>query len=580
MNYIIRITKYIKPHIKVMMVSIVLSIIYSASNTLKIPLMRDLVKAGGKLDSQFKLFALYATYVIAIMLITSASKFFQAYLMESVSQRIIITMRMQVFQNLQTLSMDFFKKWQIGDIMARIFSDIGMLQGVMTSNFTVVIPELLTLISVMCYLVYLNWQLALITFIFLPSAMFAIDWFGRRIKRITGKIQRKNSDIYSVIQEVISSMSVVQSFTMEQFEIKKFSRHNEKNYRLSMKGVILNAARKPVLEILQFIVIILVIMFAGYQVFQGNMTAPEMVSYFVGVMLLINPALALARVYTDNQKAIVSASRVFDLIDIRSEILEDKKPIVLENAQGTVVFEDVRFRYKDGESDVLSNINLHVKPGEVIALVGASGSGKTTLVNLISRFYDVTDGNIFIDDQNIKKYSLNSLRGNIGIVPQEPILFSTTVRANIMYGKIDATEEELIEATKQANAYEFIKDLPSGFYTKVGNRGSRLSGGQRQRIAIARAILRNPRILLLDEATSALDTESERVVQDALDKLMANRTSFVVAHRLSTIQHADRIVAMENGKIVEIGKHDELINKENGYYKKLYEMQFSKQNQI
>lgn len=576
MHYIIRTLKYAKPYIKIMTLSVIVSVIYGATNTMLAPLSRDLIKAIEKIDTKFGLFTLYVGYIVVIRLVSMACKVFQGYFMPKASGRIIIDMQMELYQKLQKLSMDFYKKWHVGDIMARVFGDVGALQNIIKENFTTIIPESITLLGAMGYAVYTNWKLALMTFIALPIMIFTINWFAQKMKKLTGKIARKGSDINSLIQEVLSSIFIVKSFTSEDYELARFSKHAEKSYRYSMRSVIYSALQKPVLELMQFIAIVLVIWYGGYLVSIGEVSGAELVSFFVAIMVMVNPIIALSGIYNKNVQATVAARRIYKLLDMEVTIKDPVEPKILENTKGKVELQHVSFRYPNGDGDVLKKVSLLVNPGEIIALVGASGAGKTTLVNMIPRFFDVTEGSVKIDDVDIREYSVYSLRKNVGIVPQEAILFSGSVRENIAYGRQDATMEEIEDAAKQANAYDFIKQMPNGFYTRVGSRGTRLSGGQRQRIAIARAILRNSKILILDEATSALDTESERIVQDALYKLMEGRTSFVIAHRLSTIVHADRIVAMQHGEIVEIGTHDELLAK-GGYYKKLYSMQFEKQ---
>ncbi|OGH98660.1 MAG: hypothetical protein A2X42_00955 [Candidatus Margulisbacteria bacterium GWF2_38_17] len=571
-----------KPHTRWVAISLGISLVYGAANALNVPLSRDIfetlskISSGSTTHNYFALFSVYVVYAIILRLSGIVCKFFQTYIMSYVSQRIIIDMRMDMYQHLHRLSMDFFKKWKLGDILSRIFGDIDQVQSTILSNFTSVFPELIKLIGVLGYITFLNWQLTLGTLIIVPFLMYIIDWFGNKLKLISGKIQKKNADIFSVIQEALSAIFIVQSFTMEGHEIKKFSKQNEKSFKISMKGLRIDALRSPVIELLQFAAISLVIWFGGYQIYIGKMSGPELASFFIGVLLLIDPILALSRVYTQTQRSMASARRVFTLIDIEPSIKEISKPIIFDSINGEVRFENINFYYEKSEGNVLRNIDITVTPGEIVALVGASGSGKTTFANLIPRFYDPTDGRMLVDGINIKDCQIFSLRNQIAIVPQDAMLFSGTIKDNISYGKLDATMEEIIEAAKKANAYEFIVKLKNGFYTRVGERGARLSGGQKQRISIARAILRNPKILILDEATSALDTESERLVQDALYKLMEGRTSFVIAHRLSTIVNADRIFVFDNGSIVEIGTHEELMKIDEGNYRKLYNLQFKR----
>ena len=365
----------------------------------------------------------------------------------------------------------------------------------------------------------------------------------------------------------------MQSFTMESHEIKRFLKENERNFRMSMKGVRISALQEPVLSMLQFAAIASLVWYGGYEVASGHMNGANLVAFFTGIALLIDPIMALSRLYTSTQQSFASAERVFTILDTESTVKDKINAKVLDKIIGQVEFKNVTFNYDARESNALNDVNVKVEPGKIVALVGPSGSGKSTFVNLILRFYDPIEGDVFVDGYNIKDISVSSLREGIGVVPQETLLFSTTVKENIKYGKVSATDDEVVMAAKQANAHDFIEELSEKYNTLVGERGIRLSGGQRQRIAIARAILRNPRILILDEATSSLDTQSERLVQSALQTLMKGRTTFVIAHRLSTVLFADRILVFDKGHIIEAGKHEELLSR-SGLYKKLYEMQF------
>jgi ABC-type multidrug transport system fused ATPase/permease subunit len=387
-------------------------------------------------------------------------------------------------------------------------------------------------------------------------------------------MQESFSKLNSLLQEILNGINIIKSFATESYEIDRFKEKNDENYRLTLKNVKVNARVRPLVEFTSTLGVAIIAYYGGLLVINGDMTPGELMSFLTSLGLISEPLKRASDIISGIQTKAHSIDRVFEVLESNEFIQEKKHAKKLKKVKGKVNIKELYFKYNEKEEYVLKNINLDVEPGEMVALVGKSGSGKTTLVNLLPRFYDIEQGEILIDDINIKDVKLESLRKNIGIVPQETFLFSGTIYDNIAYGSAThVSKKDVIRAAKMANAYDFITELPNGFDTEIGEKGVRLSGGQKQRIAIARALLENPPILILDEATSALDTESEKIVQDALDKLMENRTSFVIAHRLSTILNADKIVVMENGEIKEIGKKDELLAK-NGIFKKLYDTQF------
>ena len=425
-------------------------------------------------------------------------------------------------------------------------------------------------------MVYLDWRLSLLTLMTIPLVGYAMKIFGRKLKSSGTLIQERMADITSMLQESISAIRVVKSFVREAYEINRFEHQNILNFQAAMKNVKLMSLLTPTVEFLAAVAVTFIVWFGGYEVVNETITAGELVAFLTYAVNLANPVKRLSRVYGAIQKAMAAADRVFDVMDMDEKIKDAPDAKELPAIEGRVIFDNVTFSYKEGQA-ALSNVSIQAEPGQMIALVGPSGSGKSTIANLIPRFYDIDSGSISIDGYDIREVTTNSLREQIGLVPQETMLFSTTVMENIRYGRLDATDEEIIAASKAANADEFIRELPEGYETKIGERGLNLSGGQRQRLAIARAILKNPRVLILDEATSALDTESEKIVQDALDKLMEGRTSFVIAHRLSTIFNANQIYVVENGHVVEHGTHEELLN-QNGLYSNLYNIQFRNNN--
>ena len=420
----------------------------------------------------------------------------------------------------------------------------------------------------------LDWQLSLLTLITVLLVGEAMKIFGKKMKASGTVIQERLSDITALMQESISAVRVVKSFVREDFEIDRFTNQNNLNFRAQMKSVQIQSLLTPTVEFLAALAVTVIVWFGGYEVVNGNITAGALVAFLTYAVNLANTVKRISRVYGTIQKAMAGADRVFEIMDMPEAIQDKPEAKVMPPVRGYVEFDDVSFGYKEGVP-ALENISFSVQPGQMIAFVGPSGAGKSTIANLVPRFYDVTGGAIRIDGEDVRDVTMSSLRTQIGIVPQETMLFSTTVRENIRYGRLDATDEEIEQAAKDANAHEFIMQLPEGYDTKIGERGMNLSGGQRQRIAIARAILKDPQLLILDEATSALDTESEKVVQAALDRLMVGRTSFVIAHRLSTIFNADQIYVIEKGHIRERGTHEELL-KLGGLYSSLYNIQFSK----
>ena len=419
---------------------------------------------------------------------------------------------------------------------------------------------------------YLDWKLTFITLITVPLVGQAMNIFGKKLKKSGIVIQERLADINSLLQESISAVRVVKSFVRERHEIARFHRQNELNFQAEMKNVQLTSLLTPTVEFLAAITVTFILWIGGYEVVQGDLTAGALVAFLTYAVNLANPVKRISRIYGTVQRAMAAADRVFDVIDMEETIHDKEGAVPLPEIEGRVAVKDVSFSYKEG-APALSHVSLEASPGQLIAFVGPSGAGKSTIANLIPRFYEVNEGVIEIDGHDVRDVTLDSLREQIGIVPQETMLFSSSVRENIRYGRLDATDEEIEEAARAANAEEFILQLPEGYETKIGERGLNLSGGQRQRIAIARAILKNPRILILDEATSALDTESEKIVQAALDKLMVGRTSFAIAHRLSTIFNADCIYVIDGGHIVEQGTHEELLAA-GGLYSTLYNIQF------
>ncbi len=572
MNDYKRLLLFIKPYWKALGLSVI-CIIMSAAANLYVPwIIRDMVDKV-LMNKDMMLLNLIAIGIVLVFLFRGIFFYGQSYLVSYIAQRVIIDVREKLYVKFQQLQLSYYEKKQTGTIMSYITNDVAALQAALVDSLIEMVTEFSILVGSLVMMFYLDWKLSMVTLVVVPLIGQAMKVFGRKLKNSGSLIQSRTADITSLLQESISGVRVVKSFAREDYEIKRFQNQNDLNFKANMKSVQLSSLLTPTVEFLAAVIVAVILWFGGYQVINGALTAGSLIAFLTYAVNLANPVKRISRVYGTINKAMAAAERVFNVLDTQEKLVDkpDAKP--LSEITGNVTFEHVSFAYKK-DVYVLHDLNLSAKSGQVIAFVGPSGAGKSTIANLIPRFYDVTEGSIKIDGTDIRDVTIQSLREQIGVVPQETMLFSGTVKDNIRYGRLEATDEEIIAAAKAANAHNFIMNLTDGYETKIGERGITLSGGQRQRIAIARAILKNPRILILDEATSALDTESEEIVQEALDKLMVGRTSFVIAHRLSTIVHADRIIVLDDGRVKESGTHQELM-KLGGLYSHLYNIQFS-----
>lgn len=571
MNNYKRLLLYAKPYSGRLMLAFLFTSVAAAGNLFVPWILKDVIDKV-LMNKDILLLNTIAVTIVIVFFIRGICFYAQTYLMSYVGQKVIIDIREAVYRKLQFLSLGYFEKRQTGTIMSYVTNDVGALQGSIIESATDFVTEMSILIGSLALMFNLHWKLSLLTLITMPLVAKAMDLFGKKLKRTSGIMQERVADITAVLQETISSVRVIKSFVREEYEIARFVKENYANFRAQMKNAQVMATLTPVIELIAAIGVTFLIWYGGFEVINGNLTAGALIAFLVYATNLANPIKRLSRIYGNVQKAMAAAERVFSVLDEKTDIVEKDNATELKAVIGKVDFKAVTFKYNENEV-ILKDINLEVKAGQMVAIVGPSGAGKTTIVNLLPRFYDPVAGNIYIDDVNIADVTLASLREKIGIVPQETVLFNGSIYDNILYGDLTATTEEVMAAAKAANAHDFIMQMADQYQTQIGERGSKLSGGQRQRIAIARAILKNPRILILDEATSALDTESEKLVQDALDKLMVGRTSFVIAHRLSTILQADMIIVMEKGQIVEQGSHEELL-KLDGLYSGLYKLQF------
>lgn len=520
------------------------------------------------------IFLLLPLGIVLLFLVRGICRFTYEYFLGTAGQLAIQAIRDDLYRKNMTLSLGFFHRHRSGALMSRVLNDVNTMQEGVANVITGVMREGVTALALLGVVFYRNWQLAILAFLAIPLTVYPARTIGKRIKRLSGRSLEKLGDISKILQETFSGIKVIKAFGLEPRVVAEFNAVNREFYGFVRRTIKYTSLSSPVMEVITSLGIAAVIWFGGTLVMRGAMTAPEFFSFIAAMVMLYTPVRKLLSSYNVLQRSLGAAERVFEILDEEPEIRDLPTAVALDTAQGEVRFEGVSFSYQD--EYVVRNINLEARKGEVVALVGPSGSGKTTLVSLITRFYDVSEGKVLIDGIDVRSIRTRDLLRQISLVDQETTLFNDTVANNIRFGRPDATDEEVEAVARAAFAHDFIMEMPQGYATCIGDRGVRLSGGQRQRICIARAILKDSPILILDEATSALDTESEQMVQKAINNLMANRTTFVIAHRLSTILHADRIVVLEKGEIVEQGTHRQLLDA-GGLYRKLYEMQFDAQ---
>jgi subfamily B ATP-binding cassette protein MsbA len=490
----------------------------------------------------------------------------QNYILGFVGNRMTADFRMDLFNHIQSLSLRFFQERRVGEIISRMSNDISVIQKALVSIPVAVLRQSITLVGGLAIVFYLNWKLSGLILIVLPPLMLFARIFGKRLRNLSGQVQDQIARTMVVLEEVISSIKVVKSYNREEYEKKRFEEGIESAFDAEVKKVKVSAFFGPFVLFLTFLVSALLVWYGGRQVMTGTTTPGELAAFFLYAIIIAGPIGTFVRLYTQIQEALGAIRRVYEILETQPLVVDPVNPIAFDQIEGGIEFDHVSFGYSK-ETPVLKDVSLKVRPGEQVALVGPSGAGKSTVIQLVHRFFDVDEGTIRVDGHDIRDTELKTFLNHVALVPQETLLFGGTIRENILYGKLDATDEELDQAARFANAYDFIKDLDQGYNTVVGEKGVKLSGGERQRIAIARAILKNPKILILDEATSSLDNQSETLIQDALEHLMRGRTTLIIAHRLSTVHNADRIVVLDKGRVVESGNHKELMANEDLYYK-------------
>ena len=543
----------------------------SAGLSLVFPAIIQQVVDSALTEQNLDLLNQVTLFLLVVFLLRSITSFIEGYNLNYIGERIMVDLRTQLYTHLNTLSMGFFVERRVGELVSRMSSDVTTMRSVLTDNINVLLQQTTVMVGSVVVMFVINARLTLFILALIPVLVGLGFVFGFYLQRISTRIQDELAGSTVVMEESLQNIREVKSFVREPYEIQRYNDAITRSFKAAIQLLRITSVFGPFMLFLVFGSLALILWFGGQEVIAQRLTGGQLISFLFYGITVAGSFGSLVGLYTNFQKAIGSTKRVFELLDTQPSVKDKPDAQVITNVRGKIAFKDVDFTY-DTKQEVLKGISLEVAEGEILAIVGASGAGKSTTFNLIPRFYDPTSGSVLLDGVDLRDITQASLRENIGIVPQETLLFGGTIRENIRYGKLDATEDEIIAAAKAANAHQFITELTDGYETVVGERGTKLSGGQRQRVAIARAILKNPRILLLDEATSSLDSESEQLVQEALSRLMQNRTTIIIAHRFSTVRVAHRIAVLDKGELVELGTHDELIVKD-GIYTKLYDLQ-------
>ncbi|MGG3891046.1 ABC transporter ATP-binding protein [Metabacillus fastidiosus] len=571
MGAIRRYLKFVKPYRLQIIGTIAIGIV-KFSIPLMLPLLLkhvvdDIIGgSGAAAEKTNELLIIMGIMFVIFLVVRPPIEYYRQYFAQWTGSKILYDIRDQLFTHLQKLSLKYYANTRTGEIISRVINDVEQTKNFVITGLMNVWLDMATIIIAIAIMFTMNVKLTFVAIILFPLYGLSVKFFYGKLRHLTRVRSQALAEVQGHLHERVQGMPVIRSFAIEDYEQKQFGRENENFLKKALEHTSWNAKTFSVINTLTDIAPLVVITYAGYQVIHGQMTVGTMVAFIAYIEQLYSPLRRLINSSTTLTQSLASMDRVFEFIDVPYDITDKPDAKLADDVKGDILFEHVSFRYNEKDSIILDDLSLKANKGETVALVGMSGGGKSTLVSLLPRFYDVTEGKILLDDIDIRDYQTQSLRSQIGMVLQDTFLFSDTVQENILVGKPHASEEEVIAAAKAANAHDFIMKLPEQYDTKVGERGVKLSGGQKQRIAIARVFLKNPPILVLDEATSALDLESEHLIQEALEKLAAERTTFIVAHRLSTITHADKIVLIENGKITEQGTHEQLMRKQDGYY--------------
>ena len=570
MHVLKRLLGYVRPYWKPLIVTSILVLVHTGLSLLPPLFQREIVDQVIGARDVSRLGVIIAT-LIGIQALLQLVDFGDLYVRHALGERFIFDLRVRMYAHLQRLSLSFFERTSTGELMSRVTNDINALEQFVTHGVALTVVDLLRLLGASAVLLVLDWRLALAVLVPLPVMAFGLRYFNQRVRPIYRRVRDRLGDINARLQDNLTGIRVIQAFEQEEAELARFHDTSERYYWERVQGIRAWSTFFPALRFVAALGGVLVLGFGARMVVAGQLSLGTLVAFLSYIVSFYEPLRRLTEVDNVFQQAVAAGERIFELLDEEPEIRDAPDAIALGAIEGDVVFDDVHFRYGDGD-EVLHDVEFHMAPGEVVALVGPSGAGKTSIANLLCRFYDPIHGRVLVDGHDLRRVQVRSLRQRVAVVLQDTFLFNTTVRENLLYGKPDASEDEMVAATKIAYAHDFIEQLPQGYDTEIGERGVKLSGGQKQRLALARAILADPRILILDEATSSVDAEAEYLIQQALDEVMKGRTSLVIAHRLSTIRNAGKIIALEGGRIREVGDHHELLAR-GGLYSQLYQRQ-------